>query len=240
MKICIAQTKSLKGKVNTNIKNHLKMIERAIESNSELVFFPELSITGYEPTLAKELATNVENSVFNPFQELSDKNNITIGIGMPTKDIDGINISMIIFQPKEKRIVYSKQMLHSDELPYFICGTKQIFLNIKSQKIAIGICYETLQREHFLYANQNGADIYIASVAKSENGVKKAFSYFPKVSNEFNTPILMANCVGNCDNFLSFGQSAVWNKKGEIIEQLDNENQGLLIYDTESETTEVY
>src|SRR5690606_5578294 len=108
----------------------------------------------------------IEDSIFNSFQDLSDKNKITIGVGMPTKTTDGINISMLIFQPKKEKTVYSKQMLHSDELPYFVCGKHQTFLNIKETKIAIGICYETLQREHFLHAKKHKIDIYIASVAK--------------------------------------------------------------------------
>ncbi len=239
MKICIAQTKSLKGKVQENIQNHLRIIDRAIESNSDLIIFPELSITNYEPDLAKELVTDIENSIFNPFQELSDKNEITIGIGMPTNSTHGINISMLIFQSKKRRVIYSKQLLHSDELPYFVCGNNQIFLKIKGKNIAIGICYETLQREHVLKTIQKGADIYIASVAKPKGGIEKAYKHFPKIANEFNTPILMSNCVGYCDNFMSIGQSAVWNKNGELIEQLDSKKQGILIYDTESELTEI-
>ncbi|WP_347175554.1 GNAT family N-acetyltransferase [Polaribacter sp. SLMDC-22] len=239
MKICIAQTKSEKGKVQENIQNHLRIVESAIKSNSEIIIFPELSITNYEPDLAKELATDVENEIFNQFQELSDKNKITIGIGMPTKASDGINISMLVFQPNEKRVVYSKQMLHSDELPYFICGKNQVILNIKGIKLAVGICYETLQREHFINTNQKGADIYIASVAKPKGGIEKAFRHFPKIAKEFNTPILMSNSVGYCDNFLSVGQSAIWNKKGELIEQLDSENEGILIYDTETELVKI-
>lgn len=234
MKICIAQTKSEKGKIQENIQNHLQIIELGIKSNAELIIFPELSITNYEPDLAKELATEIENNVFNPFQELSNKNVVTIGIGMPTKANDGINISMLIFQPNKKRVVYSKQILHSDEQPYFVCGNNQVTLNIKEKKIAIGICYETLKLEHFLNTNQKGADIYIASVAKPKGGIEKAYKHFPKIAKEFNTVILMSNCVGNCDNFVSFGQSAVWNKNGELIEQLDSENQGIIVYDTEN------
>jgi predicted amidohydrolase len=238
MKICIAQTESLKGKVQQNIQNHLRIVERAIKSNSDLIIFPELSITNYEPYLAKELTTDIENDIFNPFQELSDKNKITIGIGMPTKATDGINISTLIFQPNKEKTIYSKQMLHSDELPYFVCGNKQIILKIKGQKIAIGICYETLQREHFLNAHQKGADIYIASVAKSKDGIEKAQKHFSSISSEYNTPILMSNCVGYCDNFISVGQSAVWNKQGKLIDKLDDSNQGLLIYDTKTEQAE--
>ena len=240
MKICIAQTHSLKGKVQKNIQNHLRIIERAIELDSDLIVFSELSIIGYEPELAKEHSANIENSIFNPFQELADNNEIAIGVGMPTNTKDGINISMLIFQPKAERMVYSKQMLHRDELPYFAPGTTQVFLNVKEKKIAIGICYETLQREHFSNAYQNGADLYIASVAKPKAGIEKAFTHFPKIAHEFNTPILMSNCVGYCDNFLSVGQSAVWDKNGKLVEQLDNENEGMLIYDTNSEKTQVY
>lgn len=238
MKICIAQTKSEKGKVQENIQNHLRIIERAIKLNSDLIIFPELSITNYEPDLAKEFATDIENSIFNPFQELSDNKKISIGIGMPTNSINGINISMLIFQPTQKRVVYSKQMLHADELPYFVCGNDQTILNSKGMKIAIGICYETLQREHFLNANKMGADIYIASVAKPKGGIEKAYKHFPQIANEFNTPILMSNCIGHCDNFMSVGQSAIWNKNGELIAQLDTNNEGLLIFDTKTEQTE--
>jgi len=238
MKICIAQTKSEKGNIQRNIENHLEYIERAIKLKADLIIFPELSITNYEPDLAKELATEIESSVFNPFQEISNANEITIGIGMPTNAIDGVNISMLIFQPNKERTIYSKQMLHSDELPYFVCGKNQTFLTINGVKIAIGICYETLQREHFLNANNQGAEIYIASVAKPKAGIEKAHKYFPQIAIEFNTPILMSNCVGHCDNFMSVGQSAVWNKIGELMEQLDANNQGLLIYDTKTEQTE--
>lgn len=238
MKICIVQTKSEKGNIQRNIENHLEFVARAIKLKADFVVFPELSITNYEPDLAKALATDIENAIFNPFQEISNKGKITIGIGMPTKATEGIHISMLIFQPNKKRNVYSKQMLHSDELPYFVCGNEQVMLNIKGQQIAMGICYETLQREHFIQAKNQGADIYMASVAKPKGGIEKAYKHFPKIASEFNTPILMSNCVGHCDNFMSVGQSAVWNKKGDLIEQLDDKNQGLLIFDTKTEQTE--
>jgi predicted amidohydrolase len=240
MKICIAQTESLKGEVNKNIENHLRLIELAIESGADLIIFPELSITGYEPELAKELAAEVGNEIFNPFQELADKNDIVIGIGMPTKARNGINISMLIFQAEKDSLIYSKKLLHADELPYFVSGNNQPFLTIKGKKIGIGICYETLQREHFINALENDAEIYIASVAKPDRGVDRAYLHFPSIAKEFNMPILMSNCIGYCDNFMSNGQSSVWNSKGELIKHLDKENQGLLIYDTALEEVESF
>ncbi len=168
MRICIAQTKSEKGKIQANIENHLELINHAIKSDSDLIIFPELSITNYEPELANGLATDLEDNIFNPFQDLSNKNQITIGIGMPTKSLDGINISMLIFQPNQNRTIYSKCLLHSDELPYFVGGSNQPFLKIKGKKVALGICYETLQREHFEKAIENDADIYILQVWQNQ------------------------------------------------------------------------
>ncbi len=238
MKICVAQSKSEKGDVQRNIHHHLQLIESAITQHADLIIFPELSITSYEPALAKTLVRKVSDPIFNPFQQVADENGISIGIGMPTKATQGIHISLLLFQPHTTRGSYAKQMLHADELPYFAPGDHQTFLHIKGKKIALGICYETLHYEHILNAAENKADIYLASVAKSAAGVDKAYAHFPTVAKEFDMPIMMANCVGYCDNFLSTGQSAVWNAQGQLLQQLDDVNEGLLMYDTDTDGVE--
>jgi len=235
MKICIAQTHSKKGAIKHNIDFHLKFIERAIKLDSDLIIFPELSVTGYEPSLAKGLASNIQSKTFNVFQALANKHEITIGLGMPTKSEtkDGILISMFIFQPFEERLVYAKQLIHTDETPFFVCGNKQTYLNIKGVKVAVGICYETLQGEHFLRTKKDNATIYIASVAKPKAGVKRAYMHFSNMALTHKTPILMVNSVGFCDNFLSYGNSAVWSHTGDLLSKLDSQNEGLIIYDTD-------
>jgi predicted amidohydrolase len=173
MKICLAQIKSIKGNIQENIKPHLKFIHQAVTLSAHLIVFPELSLTSYAPDLAKELATSVEDILFEPFQTIANKYKLTLCIGMPIKQLEGITISLLIFQANKKRTKYSKQILHTDESPYFIAGTSASFLSLKGEKIALGICYETLQTEHFLNAKENGATIYVASVAKPIDGIKK-------------------------------------------------------------------
>lgn len=238
MRICIAQTKSEKGFIPKNIKIHLQFIERAVKLSANCIIFPELSITNYEPGLAKNLAFEVESEIFNPFQVLSDKHKIVIGFGVPTKSTNGINISLLIFQPNQARKTYSKQMLHTDELPYFVSGGKQGLLEVNETKIAFGICYESLQKEHLISAKDEGAEIYIASVAKPKGGIEKAYQHFPSMARELKMTILMANCVGFCDNFMSSGQSAVWNRNGVLLDQLDDHNPGFIIYDRAAEKVE--
>ena len=148
MKICVAQIRPVKGNMATNIENHKRLIGLATSLNANAIFFPELSITSYEPELAKELATTQDDKRFDNFQQISNTGNITIGFGVPTASGSGVKISMVIIQPKQQRQAYSKQQLHSDELRYFVRGDKQIILRVSNERIAPAICYESLQTNH--------------------------------------------------------------------------------------------
>ena len=235
MKICIAQTKPIKGNVSANIETHKSFIELALTFNAEAIFFPELSLTGYEPELAQKLATNQNDNRLDIFQKISDNNNIIIGLGLPTTTESQIRISMIIFEPNKPRQTYSKHQLHSDEFPYFENGVGQVIIKTNDTNIAPAICYESLQPTHSENAFKLGADVYLASVAKPENGVRKAIKHYPAVAKQYAMPVLMSNCVGFCDNFLSVGKSSVWSKEGKLVGQLDDKTEGILIFDTETE-----
>ena len=234
MKISLAQIKPSRGNILENIRIHKTWINLAVSENTDLIVFPELSLSAYEPQLAKELAMEENNPSLDIFQKISDLNDIAIGLGIPTKSKSGILISMAIFQPKQSRKIYSKQKLHSDEIPYFIKGFGQLVLTIKNKKIAPAICYESLQEEHSKNVKKLGGEVYLACVAKSQNGIEKAFQHYPKIAKKYSMTVLMCNSIGFCDNFISVGQSAIWNEKGELIAKLENNKEGLLIFDTET------
>ena len=99
MKIAIAQIEAVKGDIERNLNKHVAFIEEALEQNVDLIMFPELSLTGYEPELAKNLATHSEDSRLDTLQTRSDQQNIIICAGLPTKLDEKLFISMVIFQP---------------------------------------------------------------------------------------------------------------------------------------------
>jgi predicted amidohydrolase len=235
MIVSVAQTRPIKGKIQANIATHIYFIERAAALGAKFLIFPELSLTGYEPELAKELAISLEDGRLDEFHRWSDMNGITICLGAPTKSKTGIRISMIVFQPDQPRQIYSKQHLHSDEFPYFKEGDRQLILTVDHQKMAPAICYESLQAEHAEVANRMGAEVYVASVAKSQSGINKATAHYPEIAKKYAMPVLMSNCVGFCDNFLSVGQSGIWSKEGILVGQLDDKTEGLLFWDTETQ-----
>ena len=235
MKIAVAQIKSLKGNILANIEKHIQFIELAVLHQADAVFFPELSITGYEPKLAKELVVYVYDKRFDKLQAICDSHHISIGVGVPIQFSTGIQISMIIFVPDRTRYVYSKQLLHSDELPYFTAGEKQLILSVNDKKIAPAICYESLQAEHAQKAHALGAEFYVASVAKPQTGMDKAQKHYPEVAKKYAMPVLMANAVGVSDDFTSVGKSAVWNKQGILLGQMNETEEGVLIFDSDTE-----
>ncbi len=235
MKICLAQTQPIQGNVSANIEAHIRFIELALTLHAEAIFFPELSLTGYEPKLAKKLATNQNDDRLDIFQHISDKNNIIIGLGLPTITELKIRISMIIFEPNKPRQTYSKQYLHSDEFPYFENGIGQVLIKMEDTHMAPAICYESIQPTHCENAFKLGANVYLASVAKPANDIEKAFMHYSRVAKQYEMPVLMSNCVGDCDHFLSVGKSAVWTKKGELVGQLDDKTEGILIFDSVTE-----
>lgn len=65
MRIGIAQIRPSKGDIAANIERHLAFAGRAVSMNADAVFFPELSLTGYEPALAEKLATTQDDRRFD-------------------------------------------------------------------------------------------------------------------------------------------------------------------------------
>jgi predicted amidohydrolase len=144
-------------------------------------------------------------------------------------------IGMIIFQPGRARQVYCKQYLHADENPYFVQGNNQVYLSAGEDKLGLSICYELSVPEHSENLHRNGATIYISSVAKTAEGMKKAAEILPAIARNYSMTILLSNCVGHCDNFDSVGMSSAWNNKGLLLGQLDDRNEGILVLDTVTE-----
>jgi predicted amidohydrolase len=229
MKICVAQTNPIKGDIQRNIENHKKLIVKAVAQKADLIIFSELSLTGYEPTLANELAITKEDIRLTDFQILSNENEITIGVGAPTKCDSGICISIILIQPNKPREIYSKKYLHADEEPFFVSGDNFPCLTINETKIAFAICYEISIEEHAERAHLDGATIYIASVAKFESGIEKALQRLASISSDYKMTVLMSNCVGNSDGQQCAGKTSIWNSKGVLVDQLNESEEGILI-----------
>ena len=119
MKCCVAQIKSITGDIERNIERHKEFVATAVSHHANLIIFPELSLTGYEPTLAQALAIQPDDPRLDRFQTMANAGKIIIGVGAPTQHQPRPCISLILFRPQQPRNLYTKQYFHEDEEPFF-------------------------------------------------------------------------------------------------------------------------
>ena len=233
MRIGLAQLYFKAGDVDYNAQKHVSSIQAVYKQGAEAIFFSELSLTGYEPTLAGELAFSLHDPRLKAFQTLSDDLHMTLGIGLPMQYPDGIHIDMALFQPDEEVFFYSKQCLHSDEEPFFTPGNHQQFVNLGKHRAGLAICYESLNAAHFSHCLKLGATAYLASVAKHNKGITQAWKHYADLAQNHKMPVAVVNAIGPSDNFICGGQTACWDVEGNLQGSLSANEEGLLMVDWE-------
>jgi len=97
----VAQTSSVRGDIEGNVKTHARFAEAAVRHDARLVVFPELSLTGYEPDTAATQAITTEDPRIKPLTDVTRKHDITIVAGAPYNSQRGLHIAALIIQPEE-------------------------------------------------------------------------------------------------------------------------------------------
>jgi len=236
VRICAAQLAPRAGNIEENIEQHLALIDAAVQEHMDVIFFPELSLTGYEPTLSKELALDVTDERLHVFQKLCDEKGIIIGVGVPIKTDTLPHISLLIFQKRMPIIAYHKYLLHEDELPFFSAGPAPVMLDVKDEKLMLTICYEALQPSQMDFAINNNASIYVASVAKTQKNIEVAVPCLSDLARDSKMFVVMSNCTGLCDNFEAAGQSTAFLKGTGKSVNLGMKSVGIIGVDTKKQS----
>ncbi|WP_447734358.1 carbon-nitrogen hydrolase family protein [Pseudomonas shirazensis] len=239
MKLCAVQLAALKGDLAGNLRRHLYCIEQAARAGAQLVVFPELSLSGYEPALAQALAQTADSVWLEPVQTLCDQLGVSVALGLPLQAASGVQIGMPILRPAKPALVYAKQRLHADEMEFFTAGDNPLVFTAGELRVAPAICYESMFVEHAMQAREDGAGVYLVSVAKSAKGIREGFAHYPAVASRLSMPVLLANCVGPADNFTGAGCSAAWDSQGRLLAALDEHSEGLIMLDTTSASAAV-
>ena len=232
MRISVVQTRPLRGDIPGNIAAHRRLLDALLPHLPDVVVFPELSLTGYEPELARELAAAPDDARLEEFQHVSDMAHITIAVGLPTRFEPRPCISLVLFQPERERVLYSKRYLHADEDPFFVPAAPSTGVIESEPPLALAICYELSVPAHADAALRAGAGIYVASVAKTAAGVEAASARLAGLARTHGIAALMANSVGPAGGFECAGGTAAWNRRGEEVARLDGSREGFLVFDT--------
>ena len=238
MKIGLAQTRPIKGDVSKNLEQHLLFIKLGIQNGLDAIFFSELSMTGYEPALAKGLIISKDDRKFDEIQNLANKYEVIIGYGVPISTGKEASIAMVIHQAEKKPSAYIKEYLHEDEFPFFVGGKNEFQTVGNNPKIGLAICYELTVAQHRQKSIESGAGIYLASVAKTVSGAERSGSILSNMAKENSIITMMVNAIGSSDNFVCGGLSAAWDQQGVLIGQLEEE-EAILMIDTTTQRASI-
>jgi len=234
--LAAAQTIPVCGNIEENIKHHKQLIELAAKNEVQLIVFPELSLTGYEPDLAEKLAFTPGDSRIAPLQDLADKFQIIIIAGAPVRCETGLHIASFIIKPHQKVQLYTKQYLHSGEDEYFSpCFNHNPVISIDGENISSAICADIANPKHPEAASLIGSSIYMPGVLITKKGYKADAELLSNYAKKFSMTVIMANFSGESGGYESAGKSAIWSKKGDLIAQFDESNEGLVIATKEDE-----
>ncbi len=230
MIVSSAQIKTTNNDTHANIQKHLDFIELAAQQKVQLIVFPEMSLTGYEREMADELSFSENDSRLNVFKERAVSYQMLIIVGAPIKRSDQLHIGSFIFLPDGTCKIYTKQFLHNGEEKFFSPNFNfNPLMEVENEKISIAICADITHPIHAQNASKNNTSLYVASIFYTPAGIAGGYQQLSDYAKKYSMNVLMANYVGTSYHFEGAGKSAFWDKKGNLVKQLNTDKEELLI-----------
>jgi predicted amidohydrolase len=217
--LAAAQTLSIAGDVPANLQRHLAVMRAAAEHGVDLLVFPELSLTGYEPSLAAGLAIAPDDAVLAPLRDMARELKLTAVVGMPIRLAPGagVLIGALVLGAEGSLAVYTKQHLHPGEEAAFVEGQGGAALEFGNDRIALAVCADFSHASHPRLAADAGATVYAAGVLISDGGYAADSALLQGYAAEHHLVVLMANHGGPSGGYVCAGRSAVWAADGSLL-----------------------
>ena len=221
--IALAQIDLIVGDITGNTTRILDCCEQVrVESQADLIVFPELSISGYPPEdllLHSGLKRRVAEAIELIRKQVSG---IAVLIGFPEYSGNFIYNSCVVFENPQELIRYRKHVLPNysvfDEKRYFEPGKKTAVFKLKDTKIGINICEDIWYPSPAKKCKEAGAELIIVINGSpyEKGGQLKRETIVTERISEIMLPIVYLNMVGGQDELVFDGASFVMNTEGEI------------------------
>ncbi|MCK4544760.1 NAD+ synthase [candidate division WOR-3 bacterium] len=240
LRVAIAQLNTTVGDISGNTSKAMSYIEQADKKQSDIIIFPELTITGYPPEdlLFRKDFIQANLHALNEIVEFSKNRDMLIVIGFVDSDVYLYNAAATIYKG-EIIDIYHKIRLPNygvfDEKRYFKSGNKISIIKYKNIRIGITIC------EDIWYPK--GPDFYEALSGDAEMIVNISASPYTIGKNRKRTEMMRTkskdniikiaycNLVGGQDELVFDGNSMIIDEKGAIVAKLHSFTECLDIGD---------
>ncbi|MEJ2765158.1 carbon-nitrogen hydrolase family protein [Photobacterium sp. MCCC 1A19761] len=246
MTVSLVQAPVSKGDVSANLDMHLDAIAVSARHGADVVVFPELSLTGYELSLAGELTLDSRPEVIQYLSEAAMRHQVVVIAGgplaahgdhqahyhgYPQEQRQGSRpyIGAIICSPCGAVQNYAKQYLHQGEETFCAAGKRNITIVHKGYTLALAICADFSNPAHAADAAANGADLYLASALISEAGYAADAQILSSIARKHQFPVLLANHCCETGGWSACGRSGVWDQYGEQVAAAKGTTPGMVL-----------
>lgn len=234
--IAAAQSISLAGNIPANVSRHLSAMQVAENHGVQLLVFPELSLTGYEMAMARELAIRPDDHSLIPLREQARRSGMTAVVGAPLRsaDDDSVFIAALVLHPDGSVGVYTKQYLHAGEEVAFTAGDGGLTLTVGDASVALAVCADSLQPAHAARAAESNADVYAVGSVISTKSYPAESKRLRSYAVDHEMAVLLANHGAMTGGWACAGRSAIWAAGGELIAAAPGLGERLVIATRES------
>ena len=261
MKIALGQINPTVGDLAGNSRLMLQFAERAAEAHSDVIVFPELSLTGYPPRDLVEKPSFLER-VEDHLQALAAQAPIPMIVGYTGRVAAAtgkraLNSAAVI---DKGQVVFrqSKMLLPNydvfDEARYFVPAEQENLLTLNSRRVALTICEDawndrTFWKQQRLYQRdpveelyQQGASIHICINASPYQLEKRELRrrMYRATARRFEIPVVYVNQVGGNDQLVFDGSSFAMNSNGDVIASAKSFEEDLIYYDVDADAGDLH
>lgn len=195
-----------------------------------LLVFPELSLTGYEPELAAELAVSIPDSRLEPLVALARRHHIRAVVGAPLEH-GGAKpaLGALVISNTGINVAYHKMHLGSNETAHFERGDRPVALEVLGHKVGLAICADSKEPGHADGYARLGAGIYAASVFMNADWYETDMPALVACAERTGMLTVMANHADSIGSYASVGKSSIWSPGGAVLVQTTGTETALLM-----------
>lgn len=175
IKICIVQSNSILGDLDKNLDKHYENIEKAIEKKCDIVFFPELSLTGYSlKDAVSDVAITESDSKLDQLKKMSKDISIIVGFVELDKRFEIFN-TLLFFEDGKLKSKHRKVYLPTyglfEEERYFSAGNRFRAFDSKFGRFGLLICEDMWHPTSGVILAQDGASFLFVAAAGVARGI---------------------------------------------------------------------
>lgn len=222
--ISLVQFESIMMDIKGNLRKTEDFIIKASKENSDLIVFPELFTTGYNPDEIghkfSDLAENETGQSIQTLKELALKYNINIIAPIAFKGVvPGVtyNSAVVINRKGEYLGAYHKTHLWSKERYYFKEGVELPVFEFDFGTVGIMICYDGGFPEVSRGLALNGAELIVCPSAFPIQDKDMWDLYFKSRALENACFVAGINRVGHEGERHMFGNNQLYNPRGKQL-----------------------